>query len=61
MSERDALGFRRGAGALETLLADNNLTDHPLFEQAKIRGIRSLSGHAESIDVTNDVTADPPV
>ena len=55
----DALGFRRGAGALKTLLADNGLADHPLFEQAKLRGIRALSGHAESIDVTNDVNGGP--
>lgn len=55
----DALGFRRGAGALQTLLQENNLADHPLFEQAKIRGIRALSGHAESIDVTNDVNGGP--
>ena len=27
----DALGFRRGAGALKTLLADNGLADHPPF------------------------------
>ena len=39
----DALGFRRGAGVLETLLDSNGLADHPLFAQAKIRGIRSLS------------------
>ena len=31
----DALGFRRGAGALATLLEDNGLADHPLFAQAK--------------------------
>ena len=55
----DALGFRRGAGALKTLLADNGLADHPLFEQAKARGIKALSGHAESIDVTNDVNGGP--
>jgi transketolase len=55
----DALGFRRGAGALKTLLAENDLTDHPLFAQAKGRGIRALSGHAESIDVTNDVNGGP--
>src|ERR1700730_7116323 len=51
----DALGFRRGAGALKTLLADQGLSDHPLFAQAKGRGIRALSGHIESTDVTNDV------
>ena len=55
----DALGFRRGAGALKTLLEDTGLEDHPLFAQAKGRGIRALSGHAESIDVTNDVNGGP--
>ncbi len=55
----DALGFRRGAGALESLLEINGLTDHALFADAKGRGIRSLSGHAESIDVTNDVNGGP--
>src|ERR1700759_5372685 len=50
----DALGFRRGAGALTNLLSDQGLTDDPLFAQAKIRGIKALSGHAESIDMTND-------
>src|ERR1700759_2673324 len=55
----DALGFRRGAGALKTLLQENGLADDPLFAQAKLRGIRALSGHAESIDVTNDVNGGP--
>ncbi|MFN7924187.1 MAG: hypothetical protein U0Q16_29060 [Bryobacteraceae bacterium] len=55
----DALGFRRGAGALATLLASNGLADHPLFAQAKIRGIRSLAGHSESTDLTNDVNGGP--
>ena len=55
----DALGFRRGAGALRSLLADNGLTDNPLFVDAKNRGIRALSGHAESIDGTNDVNGGP--
>jgi len=55
----DALGFRRGAGALKTLLSDQGLADHPLFAQAKLRGIRALSGHAESIDCTNDVNGGP--
>ena len=55
----DALGFRRGAGALKTLLHDTGLEDHPLFAQAKGRGIRALSGHAESTDVTNDVNGGP--
>ena len=55
----DALGFRRGAGALKTLLQDQGLADHPLFAQAKARGIKALAGHAESIDVTNDVNGGP--
>src|SRR5262250_1112704 len=55
----DALGFRRGAGALATLLKDNGLADHPRFAQAKGRGIRALSGHIESTDVTNDVNVGP--
>ena len=55
----DALGFRRGAGAMRTLLQDAGLADHPLFAQAKLRGIRALSGHAESTDVTNDVNGGP--
>jgi transketolase len=55
----DALGFRRGAGALKTLLRDAGLEDHPLFAQAKGRGIRALAGHAESTDVTNDVNGGP--
>ena len=55
----DALGFRRGAGVLTTLLQDNGLEDHPLFAQAKVRGIRSLAGHAETTDVTNDVNGGP--
>jgi len=55
----DALGFRRGAGALKTLLGDAGLEDHPLFAQAKGRGIRALQGHAESTDVTNDVNGGP--
>ncbi|MGB6869843.1 MAG: hypothetical protein WBD93_09575, partial [Acidobacteriaceae bacterium] len=55
----DALGFRRGAGALKTLLHETGLEDHPLFAQAKGRGIRALSGHAESTDCTNDVNGGP--
>src|SRR3954464_9415641 len=55
----DALGFRRGAGALATLLEDNGLADHPRFAQAKDPGIRALSGHIESTDVTNDVNGGP--
>ena len=41
----DCLGFRRGAGALRTLLADAGLAGDPLFAQAGLRGIRSLAGH----------------
>ena len=55
----DALGFRRSAGALKTLLHETDLEDHPLFAQAKGRGIRALMGHAESTDVTNDVNGGP--
>jgi transketolase len=55
----DALGFRRGAGALKTLLQNYDLADHPLFAEAKIRGIRALQGHAESTDLTNDVNGGP--
>src|ERR1700691_5898357 len=55
----DALGFRRGAGALATILQENGLADHPLFAEAKGRGIRALAGHAESTDVTNDVNGGP--
>jgi transketolase len=35
------------------------LEDHPLFAQAKGRGIRALAGHAESTDCTNDVNGGP--
>jgi transketolase len=55
----DALGFRRGAGALKHLLQDQGLADHPSFAQAKVRGIKALAGHAESVDVTNDVNGGP--
>ncbi|MCH7653761.1 MAG: hypothetical protein IIB14_08810, partial [Chloroflexi bacterium] len=55
----DALGFRRGQGALDNLLRDNDLEDHPLMAQAKIRGIRALAGHAETTDLTNDVNGGP--
>ena len=55
----DALGFRRGKEGLETILEENGLADHPIFAQAKIRGIRALSGHSESTDVTNDVNGGP--
>ena len=55
----DALGFRRSEGAMATILEENGLADHPLFAQAKLRGIRPLQGHAESTDVTNDVNGGP--
>src|SRR5919202_3303169 len=55
----DALGFRRGAGALRSLLQEHGLADDPLFTQAKLRGIRSLAGHAETTDLTNDVNGGP--
>jgi transketolase len=55
----DALGFRRGAGAMRTLLQENGLEAHPRFVQARGRGIRALAGHAESTDLTNDVNGGP--
>lgn len=55
----DALGFRRGAEAMRTLLKDYGLDSHPLFAQANGRGIRALAGHAESTDLTNDVNGGP--
>jgi transketolase len=55
----DGLGFRRGAGALKDLLQNAGLADHPLFAQAKMRGIKALAGHAESTDITNDVNGGP--
>lgn len=55
----DALGFRRSPGAVRVLLEENGLSDHPLFARAKRRGIRSLAGHAETTDVTNDVNGGP--
>ena len=55
----DALGFRRGRGALDTILQENDLVDHPLMAQAAIRGIRSLAGHSETTDLTNDVNGGP--
>ena len=55
----DALGFRRGKEALQSLLRDNDLVDHPLMAQAGIRGIRALAGHSESTDLTNDVNGGP--
>jgi len=57
----DALGFRRGAGALKTLLQDHGLANDPLFAQAREggRGIHALSGHIETIDQSNDVNGGP--
>ena len=55
----DGLGFRRGAGALRTLLADAGLAGDPLFAQARLRGIRSLAGHSETTDLINDVNGGP--
>jgi len=55
----DCLGFRRNAKALETLLESNGLDNHPSLKQAKLRGIKALSGHSESTDITNDVNGGP--
>jgi hypothetical protein len=46
-------------GSAQTLLQDAGLADHPLFAQAKGRGIRAFAGHAESTDLTNDVNGGP--
>src|SRR4029450_12378077 len=53
----DALGFRRGAGALKTLLQDQGLANDALFAEAKEggRGIHALSGHIESMDQSTAV------
>ena len=59
MRSIDAIGFRRGRAALDTILADNDLEDHPLMQEAKVRGIRALAGHAETTDLTNDVNGGP--
>jgi transketolase len=57
----DALGFRRGAAVMKTLLQDNGLANEALFAEAKEggRGIHALSGHIESIDQSNDVNGGP--
>ena len=55
----DVLGFRRGSVPLKTLLDENGLSNHPEMAQAKLRGIRALSGHSETTDLTNDVNGGP--
>src|SRR4051812_32201298 len=57
----DAIGFRRGAHVMKTILQDNGLADNPLFAEAKEggRGIHALSGHIESTDQSNDVNGGP--
>ena len=55
----DAIGFRRGRSYLETVLKDNGLSEHPVMAQASLRGIRSLAGHSETTDLTNDVNGGP--
>ena len=55
----DCIGFRRSKKGMETILSENGLTVHPSMKQAKVRGIRALSGHSESTDVTNDVNGGP--
>ena len=52
-------GFPPRRGRDGDLLQDHGLADHPLFAQAKARGIKALAGHAESVDVTNDVNGGP--
>ena len=55
----DCIGFRRSKKGMETILSENGLIEHPSMKQAKVRGIRALSGHSESTDVTNDVNGGP--
>jgi len=55
----DCLGFRRSNQGMQTILKQNGLVEHPAMAQAKVRGIRALSGHSESTDVTNDVNGGP--
>jgi len=55
----DIVGFRRSPDACSTMLAENGLENHPLFEQAKGRGVRALMGHSETTDCTNDVNGGP--
>ncbi len=60
----DALGRRarlpaRRRGASRPCWRTRGSPIIPLFAQAKGRGIRSLSGHIESTDVTNDVNGGP--
>ena len=57
----DALGFRRNAAPLKTMLQDLGLANEALFAQAKEggRGIHALSGHIESVDQSNDVNGGP--
>ena len=44
---------------MKTLSRTTGSPIDPLFAQAKARGIKALAGHAESIDVTNDVNGGP--
>jgi hypothetical protein len=43
---------------VHTVRAEEKLEAHVVAE-AKVRGIRSLSSHAESVDVTNDDNGGP--
>ena len=54
----DASGSARRR-ALKTLLDDRGLADHPALCTGQGTGIRALSGHIESTDVTNDVNGGP--
>ena len=46
-------------GCPQDAAAGSGARRHPLFAQAKARGIKALAGHAESVDVTNDVNGGP--
>ena len=55
----DALGFRRGAGALKTLLADHGPVRSSAIRPGQGPRHPRASGHIESTDVTNDVNGGP--
>lgn len=55
----DAAGFRRSEGACKGMLQEAGVAGHPAFDDVPARGVRALSGHTESTDVTNDVNGGP--
>jgi len=55
----DIVGFRRSPGKCAAILHESGLQNHPMFAQAKGRGVRALMGHTETTDCTNDVNGGP--